>query len=260
MRLICFEYRVVHVLRKSIYILNALLRAIAKDPSKDSGDVAEEELFIQIIIAETPFSDTRTGELGKAQEKDAESCLLKSCIQEGFREKNKLWAFRDQLLFYGGLFMYGARIFVPSGLLQEMLPWIHDGHMGFMKYHRQTKLLNLTSTTLIERMKNIFAHHGMPEEVHTDGGMQFMSAEFQKFAKKYGTAESVMKVANNILSKSADPNLGLLANMAPPLESGLSPAELQFGRALRTTLSVIDLKQQSTKERPEFKNLKKQKL
>ncbi|KAJ8886878.1 hypothetical protein PR048_013090 [Dryococelus australis] len=107
--------------------------------------------------------------------------------------------------------------------------------------------------------------------------VQFTSAEFQKFAKKYGfllttsspkfaqpngKAESAVKVAKNILSKSTDPNLGLLVYRATPLESGLLPAELLFGSALRTTLPVINLQQQPTEKRPEFKAfcMKDQKL
>ncbi|KAJ8881551.1 hypothetical protein PR048_018033 [Dryococelus australis] len=83
-----------------------------------------------------------------------------------------------------------------------------------------------------------------------------------KFSQSNGEAENAVKVAKNILSKSADPNLGLLAYRAIPLESRLSAAKLLFGRALRTTLPVINLQQQQTEERPEFKAfcMKDQKL
>ncbi|KAJ8885207.1 hypothetical protein PR048_011403 [Dryococelus australis] len=101
----------------------------------------------------------------------------------------------------------------------------------FSRFFELVQLPNSTLTTVITRLKNIFDHHGIPEEVRTDGGTQFTSSEFQKFAKTQicpikGEAESVVKIAKNNLSKSADPNLGLLTYRATPLESRLSPAEL----------------------------------
>ncbi|KAJ8889705.1 hypothetical protein PR048_009206 [Dryococelus australis] len=47
-----------------------------------------------------------------------------------------------------------------------------------------------------------------------------------------GGAENAVKTSKKILSKSTDPNLCLI----DPLESGFLPAELLFGRKLRTTL------------------------
>ncbi|KAJ8889063.1 hypothetical protein PR048_008557 [Dryococelus australis] len=98
-------------------------------------------------------------------------------------------------------------------------------------------------------MKNIFARHGIPQVVRTGGGTQFTSSEFREFVKEYvfshrtsspqfpqsnGEAEKVVEIAKCILSKSEDPNLGLLSYRCTPLESDLSPGELLFGRKLIT--------------------------
>ena len=40
-----------------------------------------------------------------------------------------------------------------------------------------------TTAAVINACKEQFARHGIPEVVHTDGGPQFMSYEFGKFAK-----------------------------------------------------------------------------
>ncbi|KAJ8889957.1 hypothetical protein PR048_009462 [Dryococelus australis] len=108
------------------------------------------------------------------------------------------------------------------------------------------KLDHISSKAVILRVKNIFVHHGIPETVHTDGGTQFTAEESQQFEKEYGfthvtssskfpqsngEAESPVKIAQRILSKEMDPNLG-----ATLLESSFSPAELLYGWKLRTTL------------------------
>ncbi|KAJ8880045.1 hypothetical protein PR048_020667 [Dryococelus australis] len=69
----------------------------------------------------------------------------------------------------------------------------------------------------------------------------------RKFPQSNGAAESAVAVAvaKNILMKSQDPNLGLLAYQATQLESGFSQAELLFGRKLRTTLPVVQMTLQS---------------
>ncbi|KAJ8893096.1 hypothetical protein PR048_005679 [Dryococelus australis] len=100
--------------------------------------------------------------------------------------------------------------------------------------------------TIAERTcaTNIFSGHGIPENFWSDEGTQFTSWEFQQFARDYGishstsipicpqsngAAESSAAVSKNILMKSQDSNIGLLAYQATPLESGFSLAELLFG-------------------------------
>lgn len=128
---------------------------------------------------------------------------------------------------------------------------------------------HLTSRTVILRMENIFGRHGIPCVVRSDGGTQFTSYEFKQFAEKYGfehkvsspknpqsngEAEKAVDIAKRILEKCDDPNLGLLAYRTTPLENGLSPAELLYGRRLRTTLpSTSTYKRISIDSENEFK-------
>lgn len=328
MRLMCFDYTISHIAGNKFFVPDALSRAPVEQPEDNHQEIVEEELFVESVLRETPFSDTRLKEIQMVQEKD-ESCeALKNEILQGFNNKCSLfWPYRGQLTYQNGLVMYGARIFIPKVLRSEMLSRIHQGHMGIVKCRRRVKesvwwpnitrdvkalvdnctqcvqqrqqhaeplmptplperpwslvgvdimelrgthylvvqdyysrylevvrLDRLTSEVVITRLQNIFARHGVPETVRSDGGTQFTSWEFQEFSKTYGfvhitsspkypqsngEAESAVGVAKKILSKTSDPNLGLLAYRATPLESGFSPAELLFGRKLRTTLPVI---------------------
>ena len=125
----------------------------------------------------------------------------------------------------------------------------------FSRFLELVQISALTSASVIGRLKNIFARHGIPLEIRTDGGSQFTSEEFQKFAQEYGfktttssphfpqsngEAENAVAIAKRILLKCPDPNLGLLAYRTTKLESGLSPAELLYGRKLRTTLPSLN--------------------
>ena len=102
------------------------------------------------------------------------------------------------------------------------------------------------------------SRYGIPKIVFSDNGPQFSSAEFKSFAKEYnfnpetsspyyaqsnGRSEKAVQIAKRLLKKSAlnneDPHLALLAYITTPLESGKSPAELFFGRQLRTRLPSV---------------------
>ncbi|KAJ1526442.1 hypothetical protein ONE63_009576 [Megalurothrips usitatus] len=126
----------------------------------------------------------------------------------------------------------------------------------YSRYPEVAKLGSLTSQGTIRKLKDIFARHGVPEEVRTDNGPQFDCAEFRAFAAEQGfrlttmspgfsqsngAAEAAVKA---IIKKDSDPYRGLLAYRTAPLESGYSPAELLMGRQLRSQVPVIPSKLQ----------------
>ncbi|XP_070549174.1 uncharacterized protein [Ptychodera flava] len=127
-------------------------------------------------------------------------------------------------------------------------------------YSRYLEIIHMTSTTseqVIGKLQNLFARWGIPEEIFSNNGPQFSSAEFQEFGRKYrfrcttssphypqsnGEAESGVRIAKKIL-KQDDVFLALMSYRATPIAAtGMSPCQLMMGRQIRTTLPTIAAK------------------
>ena len=52
----------------------------------------------------------------------------------------------------------------------------------YSRYTDLAHLPNIMSSTVVNKMKNSFAHHGILEKVISDNGTQFTSAEFKTFS------------------------------------------------------------------------------
>lgn len=94
-------------------------------------------------------------------------------------------------------------------------------------YSRFLEILLLLSTTtshITQKLKAVFARFGIPNEVVSDNGPQFSSAEFQELAKRLdfvhitssphhpqgnGHIERAVQIANRIL-KQRDPLVALM--------------------------------------------------
>lgn len=126
----------------------------------------------------------------------------------------------------------------------------------YSRYLEIAHLPRITAEVVVGRMKNIFAHHGIPEAVITDNGRQFTSSEFQNFAEAWkcrhttssphfpqsnGEAERAVQEVKKILAKQ-DPFFALLGYRATAtMPTGTSPAELALGGKIGTTLPTLDL-------------------
>ncbi|CAH8491041.1 unnamed protein product [Dicrocoelium dendriticum] len=130
----------------------------------------------------------------------------------------------------------------------------------FSDYFEIDALTSTSTQAVINKLRSQFARHGIPEEVVSDNGPQFNSAEFRSFSEKWdflhrltspyhsqsnGKAESAVKEAKKLLTKAKetkeDPYIMLLErrNM-PSAEIGCSPAQRLFGRRTRTLLPIAN--------------------
>ena len=121
----------------------------------------------------------------------------------------------------------------------------------YSRYIELAKLSSTTSSEVIKHLKSFFSRHGVPQIVVSDNGPQYSAAVFKEFATQYGfthttsspqfpqangAAERAVRTIKDLLNKSDDPYLAILAYRSTPLENGYSPAELLMGRKLRTTI------------------------
>lgn len=123
----------------------------------------------------------------------------------------------------------------------------------FSRFIEVAKLSRLSALSVIEQLKSIFARHGIPEVVRSDNN-PFNSAEFLSFSRQYdfklitssprypksnGEAERAVQTVKDLLKKSRDPYLALLAYRSTPLQNGYTPSQLLMGRNLRSTVPTL---------------------
>ncbi|KAK3732551.1 hypothetical protein QZH41_017842, partial [Actinostola sp. cb2023] len=127
----------------------------------------------------------------------------------------------------------------------------------YSRYWEVSSLHNTTSTSVIEKLKQFFARHGIPETLKSDNGPQYSSAEFAKFAAvwkfshvtsspKYpqsnGLAEKTVQTVKRTLEKAKrdgkDPYLAMLEQRNTPVGNYKSPAQLSMARRLRSILPM----------------------
>ena len=120
-----------------------------------------------------------------------------------------------------------------------------------------------TSKFLIKHLRDIFVRYGRPDQLDTDGGPQYKSAEFAQFLDQWsvkhristpyypqsnGRAELGVKSARRLLSENVNSDGSIDNNRVAcavlqyhntPLQDGpMSPAQLLFGRTLADFLPV----------------------
>ena len=123
-------------------------------------------------------------------------------------------------------------------------------------YSRYLEIANTSESTdsVINSIKNVFARHGVPEELVTDNGPQFSSQTFRNFACSWGfhhtttsphhpsangEAERSVQTAKKILNQN-DPFLALLSYRSTPTKAtGFTPSQLLMSRQLRSTVPCL---------------------
>ena len=140
----------------------------------------------------------------------------------------------------------------------KMFLIVIDAHSKWMDVHMVS---SATAQVTIEKLRSTFATLGLPEVLVTDNGTTFTSADFERFCTRNGIqhlrsspyhpatnglAERAVQTFKKGLKKLADGSLETrLARFLfsyrtmPQTTTGLSPAELLFGRRLRTQLDLL---------------------
>ncbi|KAJ3650969.1 hypothetical protein Zmor_017041 [Zophobas morio] len=114
---------------------------------------------------------------------------------------------------------------------------------------------NLTSKNIIEKLKSIFARHGVPNIVICDSGTQLISQEIISFTHKWnfeikpssphhqqcnGMAERTIGTIKKLLKKTIDDKediyLALLAYRNTPVYNSYTPSQILMSRILRDNM------------------------
>lgn len=128
----------------------------------------------------------------------------------------------------------------------------------FSKYVEVAKLNNITSTSVIAKLKSIFARHGIPATVFSDGGPPFNGNDIRNFSKEWGfefkTSSPKFPKSNGMVERhvgtiksmfkkleeeGGDPYLALLEYRNTPIDHNLpSPNQLLFNRQTRGIVPI----------------------
>ena len=133
-----------------------------------------------------------------------------------------------------------------------------DAHSKWMEVYPMS---STSSSATIQQLIIVFAQFGLPETVVTDNGLCFTSEEFSKFLSSNGIvhirsapyhpstnglAERAVQIFKRGFKKMKEGTMSdkisrflLSYRMTPQTTTGCSPAELLFGRPLRTRLDLV---------------------
>ena len=134
---------------------------------------------------------------------------------------------------------------------------IVDSHL---KWIEAFVVPSTSSTATIDKLRQVFATHGLPEVVVSDNGTAFTSKEFKEFVQRNGIEHKTTALyhpsSNGLEERAVQTVKEGLRKMTGPLETriprfllkyrltpqattGTAPAELLMGRRIRTHLDLL---------------------
>ena len=135
---------------------------------------------------------------------------------------------------------------------------IIDAHSKWMDIHCVN---STTSSVTIDKMRSIFSSHGLPEIIVSDNGSNFVSSEFKSSLQKNdikhitsapyhpstnGLVERAVQTLKQGMKKQGDGSVEtklarflLSFRITPQSTTGESPAQLRWGRSLKSHLDLL---------------------
>ncbi|KAB0791938.1 hypothetical protein PPYR_03738 [Photinus pyralis] len=232
------EIHLIYKPGKDLIIADTLSRA---NSSKTFDDNLDLEAQVCLIQKKLIITDNRVAQLVKEVSKDEELQSIKKYVVNGWPSISK----------------------IPSNInpyhkLKAEITLV-DYYSKFPEISNLQK--NLTSSNIINKLKAIFARHGIPKIVVSDSAKQFTGIEFQNFSKQWnflsikssphhqqsnGQTERTIQTIKKLIKKSTENNediyLALLAFRNTPVYNSYTPSQILMSRYLRDNLLIIDSK------------------
>ena len=141
LRLMHFDYSIVHVPGKLLYTADTLSRAPTTLPDADSNALQDEvEEFVSNVTKCLPATESKLQTYRVFQASDPECVQIMKYCRFGWPEKHCIsdgtkpyWVHRGLLTIQDGLLLFGSRIVVPRACRRETLDKIHSGHLGIQR-------------------------------------------------------------------------------------------------------------------------------
>ena len=140
LRLLKYNYRIIHVPGKQLIIADTLSRAPRE--GTDGGDLqTETAAYVNSILEALPATERRLEEIRLMTEQDPILQQVVQMVKSGWPayigetpwSVQPFWKHRAELSITKGLLMKGNRVVIPSDLRLEMLERLHAGHQGITK-------------------------------------------------------------------------------------------------------------------------------
>lgn len=186
---------------------------------------------------------------------EIETCVSKCKICEKFRANNK----KEPLIPHEVPYLPFEKV------ASDILTYNNVDYIVLIDYYSKwievSELRYKTASEVINKLKNIFAVHGIPQTFISDN-MPFLSHEFQNFARTWnfksvttspryprsnGEAEKAVHIVKQMIKKKIeegkDLSISLLeyrSTIIPGMDA--SPSELLMSRLLRTKLPIANVK------------------
>ena len=128
----------------------------------------------------------------------------------------------------------------------------------FSRWVEVAEMGSMDSACLVKKLRPIFARLGNPKLMRSDNGPNYKGRELREalgemgvkqmtssphYPESNGLAERAVQTIKGMWGKEEDKNLALQMYRSTPLQSGWSPAELLYGRNIRTNLPGFEYRE-----------------
>lgn len=143
LRLLRFNFNIIHVPGKNLITADALSRAPLPTTGTEGEHNLEKECqaYLNSVVESLPATPTKLEQIKSAQRSDDACKRLSRYIANGWPEHRRdvhelllpYWQDRSCLHVGGGLLMKGERLIIPEHMRAEILQRLHQGHQGINK-------------------------------------------------------------------------------------------------------------------------------